>query len=173
MSSGGLAVGVGGASRRGYLIIASDIATLTQLNQDGATHRRHPYMKQCLQPSVPEIQRWYRQSGVAFTCNASAASAAEGASLAPLGLGDGRCDPGSLGLIDLLLTSQAATLTAADVRRPWPSAFLEWIVRIRRRDGKPTKLIRCSAVDGGARTASLHLRPSSRRSAAGASPTST
>eukprot|EP00962_Isochrysis_galbana_P013760 scaffold3920_cov134-Isochrysis_galbana.AAC.1 len=134
-------------AHRRSIVIASDIATLTELNQDGATHHRHAYMRRCLQPAAPEIQRWYRQSGVAFTCNTSVGILAGGAATAPPGLGDGRCDPGALGLIDLLLTSQAATLTAADVRRPWPSAFLEWIVRIRRRHGKPTNLISCSAVD--------------------------
>lgn len=162
-AAGGVAAGGAGApANRGSLVLASDIATLTQLNQDGATHRRHAYMQQCLQPSVPQIQRWYWQAGVAFSCNASAGSAGGGAPSAPPGLGDGRCDAGALGLVDLLLTSEAASLTAADVRRPWPSAFLDWIVRVRRRDGKPTRLVRCSAADGvgasAARAAKLKLQ---------------
>ncbi|EOD28332.1 hypothetical protein EMIHUDRAFT_204145 [Emiliania huxleyi CCMP1516] len=120
-------------------VIASDIATLLHSHQDGETHRRHAYMRHCLLPAAPMVLRWYRASGIAF--NAS-----------DLLLGAGGADAGALGMVDLVLASEARALTAVDVRRPWPSAFLEWIVRRRRRRPKSrivsmaasrTSLVRC------------------------------
>lgn len=147
-------------------IIASDIATLTALNQDGATHRRHAYMKRCLLPAATDILRWYMHSGIAFGCDYlpnSSSTMDTTFGLLPPGLGGGHCDPGSLGLVDLILASEAATLTAVDVRRPWPSAFLDWIIRLRRRSRKPTTLIRCTSLGNMTEAVSV-VSPSTSKS---------
>ncbi|EOD26784.1 hypothetical protein EMIHUDRAFT_236455 [Emiliania huxleyi CCMP1516] len=82
-------------------VIASDIATLVHSHQDGETHRRHAYMRHCLLPAAPMVLRWYRASGIAF--NAS-----------DLLLGAGGADAGALGMVDLVLASEARALTAVD-----------------------------------------------------------
>ena len=54
------------------------------------------------------------------------------------------CDAGYLGLVDLVLGSEADAFVAVDVKQPWRSAFLEWIVQARRLRGKTrTELISC------------------------------
>ena len=55
----------------------------------------------------------------------------------------GVCDAGALGLLDLLLAAEARSFVAVDVRTPWPSAFLDWIVQLRRRAGRKSTLLRC------------------------------
>eukprot|EP00966_Prymnesium_polylepis_P167007 3860462-Prymnesium_polylepis.1 len=60
-----------------------------------------------------------------------------------MGLRRGRCDAGTLGLLDLVLASDAASFVAVDVRLPWRSAFLEWIAQRRRQQGRRTELLTC------------------------------
>ena len=130
-------------------VVASDIATLFEANQDGESHRRHPYMRDCLAPSLPTLQRWQAGAGRSFDRPAECAGAGaaatstvrtrmrrrRNASLA--------CDAGYLGLVDLALASEARGFVAMEVRHPWRSAFLEWIVQTRRLAGKTSQLINC------------------------------
>ena len=44
---------------------------------------------------------------------------------------------------NLLLAAEARSFVAVDVRTPWPSAFLDWIVQLRRRAGRKSTLLRC------------------------------
>ena len=55
------------------------------------------------------------------------------------------CDAGYLGLVDLVLATDASAFVAVDVKQPWKSAFLEWIVQARRLAGRAakTELISC------------------------------
>ena len=115
--------------------VASDLATLFNKHQDGESHRRHAYVRECLQPSLAPLMEWYRGAGRAFNCSAGAAAAP--------GLGRESCDAGALGLTDLVIASEAATFAAVDARSPWPSAFLEWIVLERKMAGRPSTLLTC------------------------------
>ena len=115
--------------------VASDLATLFNKHQDGESHRRHAYVRECLQPSLAPLMEWYRGAGRAFNCSAGAAAAP--------GLGREGCDAGALGLTDLVIASEAATFAAVDARSPWPSAFLEWIVLERKMAGRPSTLLTC------------------------------
>lgn len=42
--------------------------------------------------------------------------------------------------------SDAASFVAIDVRTPWPSAYLEWIVQLRKQAGLESTLLRCGDV---------------------------
>ena len=87
---------------------------------------------------------WYRAAGHAYNCSAAASAAQQGGTAPAIGLGGGgRCDAGALGLLDLLLAADAARFVAIDVRTPWPSAYLEWIVQLRRQAGRESTLLRC------------------------------
>jgi hypothetical protein len=135
-------------------VVAADLATFFAANQDGSSHRKHAYMKECLMPSMPSLRRWRDRTGLAFNCtwynklmvgagNVRGAEAhgrnATSASRRALS-----CDAGWLGLVDLTLAAGASSFVAVDVRTPWPSAFLEWIVMLRKAEGgKPSELISC------------------------------
>ena len=130
-------------------VAASDLATLFRPNQDGESHRRHAYVGECLVPNAPALLGWYRSAGYAFGCGGSGGGGDGGGNggataTAAQGLGGGgRCDAGALGLLDLVLASDAKDFAAVDVRTPWPSAFLDWIVQNRRRKGLKSTLLRC------------------------------
>lgn len=126
-------------------IVASDLATLFRPNQDGETHRRKPYMKECLVPALPALRRWYTSVGYSFNCSgapafdrARAARVSEGRASAA-----DACDAGWLGLVDWTLATEATWFAAIDVRTPWRSAFLEWIVMARKAKGRASELIAC------------------------------
>jgi hypothetical protein len=134
-------------------VVASDLATLFEVSQDGDTHRRQPYFRECLLPALPGLQKWFDTAGSAFrpantTCATSGAtsrSARSGArrqrsnaSALPLA-----CDAGFLGLVDWVLATEARAFAAVEVRQPWRSAFLEWIVQARRLRGAGSELITC------------------------------
>ena len=127
-------------------VVASDLQTLFWRHQDGESHHRHDYVRRCLRPSLPALRRWHAAAGAAFNCSAIGSAdgdGTDGAATPGSGLGRGRCDAGALGLVDLVLASEAASFVAVDVRRPWPSAFLEWIVHLRAARGRNSTLIRC------------------------------
>lgn len=128
-------------------VVASDLSTLFDANQDGATHTRHPYMRDCLLPSLPALRRWRSTAGTSFRTNCTGLGAGGGArarrrrNASAVALA---CDAGYLGLVDLVLGSEADAFVAVDVKQPWRSAFLEWIVQARRLRGKTrTELISC------------------------------
>ena len=131
-------------------VVASDVATLLAPNQDGASHHRHAYMRSCLVPTLPSLKRSLGATGVAFNCtlcgrparavNGSKRLVAGGSTHPHVGLA---CDAGWLGLLDLVLASEAASFIALDVRTPWRSAFLEWILQIRSGAGRKSELITC------------------------------
>ena len=76
--------------------------------------------------------------------NGGGGGGGSGGAAAALGLGGGgRCDAGVLGVLDLVLSSDAKDFVAVDVRTPWPSAFLDWIIQNRRRAGRKSTLLRC------------------------------
>ena len=105
--------------------VASDLATLFNKHQDGESHRRHAYVRECLQPSLAPLMEWYRGAGRAFNCSAGSAAAP--------GLGRKGCDAGALGLTDLVIAASAA----AAGRGTWLPAFLEWIAE-RKMAGRPS-----------------------------------
>lgn len=129
-------------------VVASDLVTLFDANQDGATHARHPYMRECLLPSLPALRRWHASAGRAFGRNCTSPTAGHGmvkrstrSRNASTALG---CDAGFLGLVDLVLATEADAFVAVDVKQPWRSAFLEWIVQSRRLRGRSrTELVSC------------------------------
>jgi len=136
------------------LVIASDVATLSLRSQDGDSHRRKPYFRRCLEPARPWLQTWY-QGGLHFSCDDAARdAAARGQNHASfLGITAGACDAGVLGLVDIVLATEASEFVAVDARKPWPSAFVDWIVRRRRAAAKRSSLLRCrphNADDAGA-----------------------
>lgn len=53
------------------------------------------------------------------------------------------CDAGALGLLDLVLASEAAAFIAVDVKLPWRSAFLDWILQLRKIRQRRSTLITC------------------------------
>jgi hypothetical protein len=53
------------------------------------------------------------------------------------------CDAGWLGLVDLVLATDAVSFVALD-SGVWRSAFLEWIVQRRTRAGVRSELIKCA-----------------------------
>lgn len=142
-------------------IVASDLSTLFEAHQDGASHRRHGYMRECLLPSLPSLHRWFTTQGRAFQPNCTAE--AEAAPVGVVGVAPAAstrssrprrgaeqqatqpgCDAGVLGLIDLVLSTEATAFVAVAVSQPWRSAFLEWIVQARRLAGRTqTELISC------------------------------
>lgn len=132
-------------------VAASDVPTLFEANQDGESHRRKPYMRDCLLPALPSLRRWYASAGVSFSTNCS--SAVQAARAQPLGHASAlsskawgaaaACDAGFLGLVDLLLATEASSFVAVETRTPWRSAFLEWIVQARQAAGKSSELISC------------------------------
>ena len=195
-------------------VVASDLSTLHQPNQDGATHRRKSYVRECLQPALPALRRWYASAGRSFNCTPPPATRGAGASERVEGAGQLRrskrrrapsthlasseahrapaiqsapaaqrarrlaeareeppeaadseaaeraCDAGWLGLVDLVLAAEAASLVAIDAG-VWKSAYLEWILQLRaqrartqraraehvaatRRPQPQTHVIRCS-----------------------------
>lgn len=126
-------------------VVASDLPTLDAANQDGASHRRHAYMRACLRPSLPALWRWHGAAGLSLSCAAARSAAGSRARGArpPASSAAEACDPGWLGLVDVVLASEASSFVAVEVREPWPSAFLEWIVQLRTLARRPTKLIRC------------------------------
>ena len=143
-------------------VVASDLATIQERNQDGASHRRHAYMRQCFVPSLPVLRRWYQRTGVAFNCSrfapgdgaqigthspsgTSQSTAQNSGGGIALQLSDAAlaCDAGWLGLVDLVLASEATHFVAVEVKTPWRSAFLEWIVMLRRQQGRGSDLISC------------------------------
>jgi hypothetical protein len=134
-------------------VVASDLATLFRTNQDGASHRKKAYMKECLRPALPSLQRWHARTGVSFNCTAQLGKLWQPTSSVPRGVSATEtlrnrgpadaCDPGWLGLVDLVLASNAAHFAAIDVRSPWPSAFVEWIVQRRAIAGRNSTLVKC------------------------------
>ena len=56
-------------------VVASDLSTLFAANQDGASHHKHAYMRQCLLPSLPALRKWHSTAGLSFqpsvNCNSS------------------------------------------------------------------------------------------------------
>ena len=140
-------------------VIASDISTLHRPNQDAATHRRKGYMRDCLIPSLPSLLRWQNATGRRVACATWPASSpfttsGMGRTLramrATSPLADvwsesatRACDAGWLGLLDLVLASEAASFAAIEVRKPFPSAYLEWIVQLRAARHKSSELLRC------------------------------
>ena len=202
-------------------VVATDLSTLFEMHQDGESHRRHGYMRECLLPSLGALRRWHSAAGLSFRVgtNCSTSSSAPSApsleqkpSSEPSVLSRARsarsprgvpaiaanlaCDAGYLGLVDLVLAAEAAAFVAVDVSRPrryapsmgphpasqpasnsppnsppisasvtcrvlvlavapwhcpraqvhspWRSAYLEWIVQLRRLAGKTrTELIQC------------------------------
>ena len=122
-------------------VVASDLPTLFWEHQDGDSHRRHGYIQACLRPAVGRLSRWHSTAGTSFNCSRDGATPAAKRQVS--GLRPNQCDAGALGLVDLLLASEAASFIAVDVRLPWRSAFLEWIVQSRRLAGHQSTLIRC------------------------------
>ena len=108
-------------------------------------------MKTCLMPSLPSLKRTIAATGVSFNCSTGASISTS--STSNHGGGGGgfggkvsvalACDAGWLGLVDLVLASEAATFVALDARSPWRSAFLEWIVQNRNAAGKKSELMTC------------------------------
>ena len=103
-------------------------------------------MRVVLLPSLPALRTWHASTGRAFrlaNCSGGGGGARRrrrreetSALLA--------CDAGYLGLVDLVLASEAAAFVAVETKQPWRSAFLEWIVQLRRLGGKArTELINC------------------------------
>lgn len=105
-------------------------------NQDGESHRRHRYVRACLQPSMERLSRWHKSAGRSFNCSTDGITGTAG-------LYSSQCDAGAIGLLDLVLASQATSFVAVAVSLPWRSAFLEWIVQIRRLNHRESVLIQC------------------------------
>ncbi len=127
---------------RDATVVATDLATLFKQHQDGESHRRKPYMRQCLAPSLPALHRWRGAAGASYNCTPEPAGARSAGGRRRRSAA-AACDPGWLGLVDLVLASEASNFSAVDVREPWPSAFLEWIVQLRALKGRESHLIRC------------------------------
>jgi hypothetical protein len=134
-------------SPRARVIVASDIPTLLRPNQDGASHKRKGYMRDCLLPSLPTLRRWfYTSAGVSFNCSCDTVRMSTPTNVE---VSDGTnvsaalCDAGFLALVDLVLTSEASRFVAVDVKTPWRSAFVEWIVQRRSSVGRKSDLISC------------------------------
>ena len=172
-------------------VVASDLATLHQPNQDGATHRKKAHVRACLMPALPALHGWYQSTGHGLNCSgrgpaagdsARRTSSRRGGSSSSRGGSGGRrggggnrrlservqpsggmadggmevsaaeraCDAGWLGLVDLVLASEATAFVAVDAG-VWRSAFLEWILQLRHaRSGvdadsaATTQVIKCS-----------------------------
>lgn len=163
-------------------IVASDLASLftANQNQDGLSHRRKPYMRRCLLPAAPPLLDWYAASGLSFNCSAllhalinapadtdaershalvASGAVARGRGSSAAGSAGAQCDAGVLGIADLILASQADGLVALMVRRPWQSAYLEWILQRRREAERPSTLVACRP---GGQLVELRNRSASR-----------
>ena len=107
-------------------------------------HATYELRSQTLGSSTCTVQFHPVASGLGAICSLTCASWCEQSTpSAPQGLRSGACDAGSLGLLDLVLASEADRFVAVDVKLPWRSAFLDWIVRLRGAEGKPSTLIAC------------------------------
>jgi hypothetical protein len=120
-------------------VVASDVPTLHQANQDGATHRRKSYVRECLSPALPDLHAWYRATGKGLNCTRRRRRGPA----APVSEAERTCDAGWLGLVDLVLATDAVSFVALD-SGVWRSAFLEWIVQRRTRAGVRSELIKCA-----------------------------
>lgn len=120
-------------------VVASDVPTLHQANQDGATHRRKSYVRECLTPALPDLHAWYRATGKGLNCTRRRRRGPA----APVSEAERTCDAGWLGLVDLVLATDAVSFVALD-SGVWRSAFLEWIVQRRTRAGVRSELIKCA-----------------------------
>jgi uncharacterized membrane protein YgcG len=120
-------------------VVASDVPTLHQANQDGATHRRKSYVRECLSPALPDLHAWYRATGKGLNCTRRRRRGPA----APVSEAERTCDAGWLGLVDLVLATDAVSFVALD-SGVWRSAFLEWIVQLRTRAGVRSELIKCA-----------------------------